>query len=360
MKVYAAAIISFIILTMLISCKEKEQTFSTDENKGISINAGDDVLVDTIMATLLPFSADIISNGRVHACEYAEIYFRNTEIISNVHVKNGQRVRAGQPLASLDVFKLNGDKIKRETAVKQAELEMQDVLIGQGYDPSDLKGVPGEVMELARVRSGLDLAEASYKETLHDIENATVAAPFDGVVANVKMRAHSMSSVSEPFCMVVNDKVVSVEFPVLESELPFIEKGMDIEVTPFHGGVTHSGTVTEINPRVEENGQILLRASISGNIGLMDGMNVRVRSKKNLSPRLAVPKSAVVLRTGRQVVFTIDDEKAKWNYVTTGLENLDKYEITDGLMPGDIVIVSGNENLANGSPVKVGQSHITR
>jgi len=62
----------------------------------------------------------------------------------------------------------------------------------------------------------------------------------------------------------------------------------------------------------------------------------------------------VVLRTGKQVVFTVKDGKAIWNYVQTGLENATEYTITsETLKEGDQVIISGNVNLAHESPVIV-------
>ena len=67
-----------------------------------------------------------------------------------------------------------------------------------------------------------------------------------------------------------------------------------------------------------------------------------------------MPKTAVVLRTGKQVVFTVVDGKAVWNYVQTGLENATEYTITsETLKEGDQIIVSGNINLAHESPVKL-------
>ncbi|MDE6378363.1 MAG: efflux RND transporter periplasmic adaptor subunit, partial [Duncaniella sp.] len=75
--------------------------------------------------------------------------------------------------------------------------------------------------------------------------------------------------------------------------------------------------------------------------------------KRAVERALVIPKSALVLRSGRQVVFTLDGDKAMWNYVTTGLENLNHYTVTDGLAPGMKVIVTGNLNLAHEAPVKV-------
>ena len=53
-------------------------------------------------------------------------------------------------------------------------------------------------------------------------------------------------------------------------------------------------------------------------------------------------KRQVVLRSGKQVVFTLKDGKmAQWNYIHTALENADSYSVADGLTEGDTVIVSG-------------------
>ena len=83
-------------------------------------------------------------------------------------------------------------------------------------------------------------------------------------------------------------------------------------------------------------------------------MNVRVSAFRSVGKQWVVPKTAVVLRTGKQVVFTVVDGKAVWNYVQTGLENATEYTVTgETLKEGDPVIVTGNINLAHESPVKV-------
>jgi len=52
------------------------------------------------------------------------------------------------------------------------------------------------------------------------------------------------------------------------------------------------------------------------------------------------------------VVFTLKDNKAKWNYVQTVLENSENYTIVeDEVHEGDVVIVTGNVNLAHEAPV---------
>ena len=98
---------------------------------------------------------------------------------------------------------------------------------------------------------------------------------------------------------------------------------------------------------------VKVKAAVNGKGRLCSGMNVRVNVHRSLGGQLVIPKSAVVLRSGKQVVFTLKDGKAMWNYVHTGLENMEEYTITDGLEEGMEVIVTGNVNLAHEAPVKV-------
>lgn len=341
-------------LSCIALCACSKQSADDDRSKESVQLKADNIIpeVETITLEETALNHDIVSNGHVKARESADLTFRTPDIVSEIFVKNGQHVRKGQPLARLDLFKLESEKKKQLATLDQAELQMKDVLISQGYDPENLSKIPQDVVKLARVKSGMEQAEASYNSVLKDIEQATLIAPFDGVVANMKLQKHSVAPSSESAMRLINDGLMNIEFPILESELAMINVGELIEVTPFAGGETQKGQITEINPMIDENGHVNVIASITGAKGLIDGMNARVRITRNLGQRLVVPKSAVVLRTGRQVVFTYQDGKAMWNYVTTGFENLDSYEITEGLEAGQTVIIGGNENLAHEAPVK--------
>jgi hypothetical protein len=65
-----------------------------------------------------------------------------------------------------------------------------------------------------------------------------------------------------------------------------------------------------------------------------------------------VPKEALVIRQGKDVIFVRQDSLAIWKYVTVESENSTSVSISEGLEPGDLVIVSGNINLAHETVVK--------
>lgn len=352
-RIFLIPIIAASFLATGCANKVSEDSKENDVSNVVSEGSDKTAEVTAIRLEPIVFSHEIVSNGKVSAREKVDVNFQTPGIISAIYVKNGQRVANGQRIATLDTYKLENQLQKDRNAVASARLEMQDVLIGQGYDPEHPERVPDDVMRLARLRSGLEQAELTLASSQRTLEEATLTAPLSGVVANLKLNAHNLSG-SEPLCRIIDDRGMDVEFSVIESELALLSIGDAISVSPFSDpGKSSTGHITEINPMVDENGMVKVWASVDGGRDLLDGMNVRVRVKRTVGEALTVPKGAVVLRSGRQVVFTLRDGKAVWNYVSTGLENLDEYTITEGLTPGDSVIITGNLNLAHEAPVIV-------
>ena len=344
-------------LVMLAACTGTK-TDST-EKEGVETILPSQVNEVTVMKlTKKDFNHELVSNGKIVAKEHADLYFRTQEVVGKVYVKNGTRVRKGQKLAELDLFKLNNNLTQSKNALAQAELEMKDVLIGQGYAPDQLQAVPADVLELARIKSGYAQAKAQHESAMHELEQATLTAPFDGVVANLFDKQYNLPKSGEPFCRVIRTSAMEVDFTVLESELPLIKVGDRVEVMPYASAVgVRTGSISEINPLVDENGMVRVKAQVDGGDKLFDGMNVRVSVKRSVGEQMVVPKTAIVLRSGKQVLFTIKDNMALWNYVTTGLENMTECTLVDweasGLQEGMTIVTTGNVNLAHESPVKI-------
>ena len=123
----------------------------------------------------------------------------------------------------------------------------------------------------------------------------------------------------------------------------------------------YDGVVTQINPLVDDKGQINVRAKVNNTDGkLLEGMNVTVLVENLVRGQLAVPKSAVVIRDNQEVLFRLGPEnKAMWTYVNVVMSNSDSHVVAPNLdkgaelNAGDVIITSGNLNLADGSQVEV-------
>jgi len=139
-----------------------------------------------------------------------------------------------------------------------------------------------------------------------------------------------------------------------------IKINQTVKIRTFSTDKIYTGKISEINPIVEENGMVKIKALIANSGKLMEGMNVEVIIENKISNQLVVPKSAVVLRQNKEVLFRIINGKAFWTYVKTEFENSNSYtvkanaDIGAEINVGDTIIISGNLNLAHESEVEVG------
>lgn len=264
-----------IVCLVLASCStNSEQATTSQEPVTIPVVVQEEVVPEV---KELPDNS-LTSSGKVKAANYTDLYFRSQEQIAHVYVKNGAKVSKGQKLADLEAFALTSQLRQAEISLEQAKLELQDILIGQGYDPDHLDKVPADMMKLAKVKSGYDQAALQKENALKEIENATLVAPFDGVIANLTAQPHHMASSSEPFCRIIQTSNMEVEFQVLENELHLIKMAQKVEIVPQATTVgVQQGEICSMNPLVDEKGLIQVRARVKGNVGLMEGMNVTVR-----------------------------------------------------------------------------------
>lgn len=235
------------------------------------------------------------SMGKVVAVRYVDLSFESALPIERVSVNNGQHVQQGQLLAQLDLFKLQKAVEQQQRAVEQAQLQMeqaklqmQDVIINQGYNPDDEASVPRNVLHNAEVKSGyalsksqLAMAQGQLVTAQHELSCGTLKAPFDGIVANISIQAHQLAQPGQAVCRVIDNKSLAVEFRVMEADFGKYPIGTTVNVVPVADKTScYQAVVSEINPVVDQQGAVTIRARLSDTPQLFDGMNVEVVLKK--------------------------------------------------------------------------------
>ena len=221
--------------------------------------------------------------GKVVSTRYADLSFQSAQPIMQVYVKNGQQVRQGQRVAELDRFRLNNTIEQQKKQIEQAELQMQDVIISQGYDPDMPNNIPAEVKRTAEIKSGYQLAKEQLAAAEYELNTAVLTAPFDGIVANVKAQTHETAKPGEPVCRIVSTKDMAVEFRIMETDLAKYSIGTKIMVIPSaYKDRSYEATVSEVNPIVDQQGAITMRARLAEPKDLFDGMNVEILTTGNL------------------------------------------------------------------------------
>lgn len=344
-----------VLLPLLFSCKGK----ADDAEAARAVPMAEKNLVDTMTLHRTMFSREIVSNGVLEGARRAELAFAAPGTVAKVHVHNGSRVQRGSPVAELDAEALELALENARQSLERSRLDYLDRLVSYGYS-SDTTKVPSDLREAARIRSGYAAAELSVRTAEMNLRGAVLRAPFAGVVANLKVKPWEQASGT--VCVIIDDGTFDVRFPLLESELPAIAVGRSVAVAPFvDPEARYEGRIREINPFVDARGQVDVVASVRGARGLVEGMNVKLFIRSEGTPRLVVPKSAVVMRDGYDVVFTLDTAamKAQWLYVDIVESNSTHHAVTGcerkrTVVPeGAVVITSGNLNLADGSSVEI-------
>jgi RND family efflux transporter MFP subunit len=340
---------SLAVLLMSISlncCKSQEEDNREEMARRSSVR--DAVTVSTVELKRTTFYHELVSNGKVFAKNISTVPFRVEGTIEKIYVKNGDLVQKGQLLAELEDFNYRIQYEKATQQLERAQIEFKDDLISY-HGSLDTTGLSEDMIRMAKIRSGLLSAETSLREAEYNLRHTKIYAPIKGNIADLEAKEWNPGSIyNDGLCKIIDNSVIEVEFPVLESEYGFISKGMPVNVLPFiEDGKEYTGNITKINPLVDENGMVKVRAELSNGGSLLEGMNVKILIRKPVENRLVIPKEALVIRQGRDVVFVREDSLAIWKYVTTEFENSDSFSISEGLEEGDLVIYRGNVNLAH-------------
>ncbi len=346
-------LVIFALSTLFVGCKSNSE--NSEQNSGESLPEEKNI-VETVVLEKQDFTREIISNGKLAAIEKAELYFKNPGIIETVKVQNGEIVSVNTELARLqnDDYRFNVEKA--QVSMEKAEIDRLDALLSMGYK-TGLENISMEHQKIADIRSGYNQAKIQVAEAMQQLESISLKAPFSGIVEGLKQKPYEKADLSKPFCTLINDNRFTIEFPLLETEFNEINTGQKVTISPIAGAKQTEGNITEINPRIDENGLVWVKAEVTNPGGYLEGMNVRVSIKRAISGQLVVPKQAVVLRQNREVLFRYTGGIAYWTYINVLDENEHQYSVVAAegatLELGDTVIISNNLNLAHESEVEM-------
>lgn len=344
---FISAIVCVTLVFMGTSCNEN--TSAQQETDPASVRS--ELLpteVNTVTAAVSTFEYLIHGNGKIEAAEENWLLWQSSGQLAQLLVRNGDIVKPGQLLAKLHTEQLQLAYEKALVQQKERKLEYENQLLG-------FKNASATVHENLRYSSGLAAAELSLKEAEYALRQAEIRAGMQGLISDLQMKQGALVNAGDKFCLLHNPTKLMVQMPVIESEVAALRPGLQADVSILADAAMQAkGSIAEINPRVDEKtGMINLRIMLNQTQGLMPGMNARVTLRIPYQENIIVPKEAVVLRSGRQVVFTFENNLAKWNYVQTGRDNGREVEILEGLKPGMQVITTNNLQLAHDAAVSI-------
>lgn len=312
--------------------------------------------VTTAKAVKKTFERRLQAKGKVVSLQRADLFFQEAGIIKEVRAKNGQWVNKGQLIASQNTDFLNISLQKAQQQVQVSEQKFLAQACDYGYCLEDTAKLPPTQKSRLLAQSGLAQARISVAEEKLRIERSKIKAPFSGRIANLTQQAHQQADISKPFCTIYQPQALAVEASIMESE--YVELlGTKIKARVRTVGNTqkvYDSYLESTNPIVQENGLVQVRFKLKRAKDILVGMNVSLEIVIPQKEQVIVPKEAVILRSGRPVVFSLTkNNTAYWHYVNIGESNDQEQAILEGIEEGMDVITSNHLQLAHDTEVVV-------
>lgn len=282
--------------------------------------------------------------------------------VAEIAVEEGQHVGKGDLLVRLNDAALNAEIAEQNALIDEAaanlasarlDLDRAEKLVTTkaiSQQTADERATTVKTTEakLAAARAVLDQLKVQHART-------RILAPDDGYVLKRSVSLGQVVSTGTELVRMVQRSRLEVAASVAEAELLAARAGDDVRVTD-PAGRSLTGTVRELAPSVDATSRLgIVRIDLPANSGLKPGMFVRVEIETEPRIALAVPRQALVWRTGGAGVFVVQtDASVALSPVVTGRQMDDLVEITSGLAENDTVVSEGAAFLNDGDKVHVG------
>jgi RND family efflux transporter MFP subunit len=293
--------------------------------------------------------------GTVRPYQEATLYAKVGGYLRSIAVDRGDRVRAGQVVAELEVPEIQAEMGKLAAELEAAAVEKKRLFDAAQRAP-DL--VTPQALDSARAKH--DIAAANLERTRTLLGYAKLTAPFTGVItkrwvdrgAFIPAATSSSAARSAAVVTLMDFSRVRVDVAVPETEVPRVRVGLPASLSVSEiPGKTFAGRVTRIAYALEDATRTMgTEIEIPNADGaLRPGMYASVRiGLERRTDALLVPAEAVVTQKGQSFAFTVAGGRARKVALRTGLDDGVRVEVLAGLAPGEMVVVAGAQALTDG------------
>lgn len=210
--------------------------------------------------------------------------------------------------------------------------------------------------DFAIAEAGVQQARTALELVQTQLDEATVTAPVDGVIAARYVSPGETPGRGRPLFTIISNEVEAI-FAVEEGHIGDVYVGQPAAIRVVaYPGRDFAATVTSVSPAADpKTHTFTVKVTPADKQGLLkSGMFADVSLLvEERAGALLVPKSAVRRNNGEATVFVVKENQVEVRPVILGIEYGHKFEVLKGLEAGEQVVVSGQSNLSGGSRVEV-------
>lgn len=326
--------------------------------------------------------------------------------ISDIYVKAGDRVQAGQLLMVVDKRKqeasLNSSKadaasakasisqaknmllnyqaqrralesnlalnkkmfdrynaLYAKRAVSQQDLDKYTDSYNKAKADLDANTIQIEAQKaaIASAQSNYEKAQFSIKEQETQLQYYKITAPYSGVVGDIPVKVGNYVSANTQLLSITQNDPLEVNISLPVDKVFDIKTGLPVEVLDNAGKVIGSTKISFVSPKVDTSTQTILVKAILNNPKeiLKADQSVKTRVVFSKVSGILAPTGAVSHLGGQDFVFLVvkkgNQSFVKQQSVKLGEIQGDKYVVLSGLKSGDEIVSMGIQKLMDGAPV---------
>lgn len=338
----AALVGMFMILNKNKKKVEAETAVVAEKNAAVAVR------IDTARTEAMNLAYQ--ANGTFMPKQEVTVAAETGGRVVRVLVDEGSRVGAGQTLAVVE-----GDKLNVNVSNAQAAYDIAQSNLQRYQSALTTGGVTQAQVDQMRLQ--FENAKNNLKSAKLTAGDVTIKTSVSGIVNSRKIEPGAYVSPGTPAFDIVNVSTLKLRVNVDEKNVATLRVGQQVEVlVSVYADKKFSGRITFIAPKSDGSLNFPVEIEIANNPNneLRAGMyGTAVFGGEGSASVLVIPRTAFVGSISDNRVFVLKNGKAIETKVMAGRSFGDLIEVTSGLQAGDQVIISGQINLLDQSPVEV-------
>lgn len=300
-----------------------------------------------------------------------ELHAKVSGYVKEMKVDIGDRVKAGQLLAVLEVPELHDDFDHAVASQRRAQADYRDAHLAYTRLLAVNKDHPNLVAQQdldtaeahdATAQGGLEAAKADVEKYQTMVSYTRIVAPFDGVITkryadpgSLIQAGTASNTQAMPLVRLSDNMLLRLDFPVSVDYVHAIRLDAPVQVrVDSLGGRVLNGKIARLSDKVEDSTRTMIAEMEVPNasLELVPGMYANVVLKVDERARvLAIPIEALPAG-GKSVLLINAAHEVENRPVTLGLETPSRYEVLSGLKEGDLVVIGSPGQLVAGQKVE--------
>ena len=274
--------------------------------------------------------------------------------VASIDFQEGERVSEGDWL-----LRMRNDGLRAELTMQQRRRDLLEREVERQEQVIDAGGVSQH--EYETTVGEFEIAEAEVERTRARIEETVVRAPFDGVIGIRNVSPGAVLQTGEDVAQLRDTDKLALDFSVPERFADSIDRGAPVWFRTHSSDEIHRAEVTVVEPGLDSGNRTLrLQAAVDN-----EEQQFRVGSfaqvglvLEELDEAVTVPPAAIEQSAEGAQIWVNDDGNAERRDIETGLRDVRRVQITDGLSIGDEVVVTGRGRLEPGAALDVDDSEV--